>query len=183
LLSSGGEGSSSEKKKSTLHVIKLKKKKSPSKKSATSEDCSSNNKKKHRMSFLRRMLKHYHKKSQSNSEAAVISVDREDSDEPEYETVDYSPPTLNREGTEEKLQDPVPKSNNIESPDKEVHKKKLFGKQKLLRKETMLELKMKLKSRDDAVETAPTAPANEVSIIQLYSIYYFAPFQIQKFLL
>lgn len=172
LLSSGGESSTSEKKRSTLHGIKLKKKKSSSKESVTAEDWSSNNKKKRRMSFLRRMLKHYHKKSQSNSEAVVISVDREDSDEPEYETVDYSAPTLKREGTEEKLQDPVPRSNNIEIPDKEVRKKKLFGKQNLLRKETMLELKMKLKSRDCAMETAPTAPANEVSILQLHSIYY-----------
>lgn len=183
LLSSGGEGSASEKNRSTLHGIKLKKKKSPSKKSVTSEDWSSNSKKKHRMSFLRRMLKHYRKKSQSNSEAVVISVDHEDSDEPEYETVDYSAPTLKCEGTEEKLRDPVPRSNNIESPDKEVHRKKLFGKKNLLRKETMLELKMKLKSRDDAVETAPTAPANEVSILWLHCIYYFVPFQIQKFLL
>ncbi|PNF14262.1 hypothetical protein B7P43_G12201 [Cryptotermes secundus] len=161
LLSSGGESSTSEKKRSTLHGIKLKKKKSSRKETVASEDWSSNSKKKHRMSFLRRMLKHYHKKSQSNFETVVISVDREDSDEPEYETVDYSAPTLKSEGTEEKLQDPVPRSNNIEIPDKEVRKKKLFGKQNLLRKETMLELKMKLKSRDCAVETAPTAPANE----------------------
>jgi hypothetical protein len=128
------------------------------------------------------MLKHYRKKSQSNSEAVVISDDREDSDEPEYETVDYSGPTLKLESPEEKLRDPLPRSNNTESPDKEVHKKKLFGKQTLLRKETMLELQMKLKSRDDAVETAATAPANEVSILQVHSIHYFVPFQIKKIL-
>jgi hypothetical protein len=167
LLSSGGDGSSSEKKRSKLHDrIKLKKKKSPSKESVTSEDGSNNSKRKHRMSFLRRMLKHYRKKSQSNSEAVVISDDRESSDEPEYETVDCTAPMLKHEGGEEELPDPVPRSNNIESPDKEVHKEKLFGKKSLLRKETMLELEMKLKSRDDAVETTPAAPANEVSMNQ-----------------
>jgi hypothetical protein len=170
-LLSGGEGSSSEKKSSTFHAIKLKKKKKlPSKESATSEDGSNISKKKHRMSFLRRMLKHYRKRSQSNSEAVVISDDCEGSEDPEYETVDYSAPMLKHEGTE-KLQDTLPRGNNAEDPDVGIRKEKRFVRKTLLRKETMLELEMKLKSRDDAVETAPTAPASEVSMgnICLYS--------------
>jgi hypothetical protein len=178
LLSSGGEGSSSEKKRSTLNVIKLKKKKSASKESVTSENGNNISKKKHRMSFLRRVLKHYRKRSQSNSEAVVISDDREGSEDPEYETVDYSAPVLKDEGTE-KLLDTLLRSNNAEDPDKEIRKEKLFVRKTLLRKETMLELEKKLKSRDDSVETAANAPASEVSmktftfILQLHSDYYF----------
>jgi hypothetical protein len=166
-LLSSGEGSSLEKKCSTLRVIKLKKKKSPSKESVTSEDGSNISKKKHRMSFLRRMLKHYRKRSQSNSEAAVISDDCEGSEDPEYETVDYSAPMLKHEGTE-KIQDTLLRGNNTEDPDKEIRKEKQFVRKTLLRKETMLELEMKLRSRDDAAETAPTAAASEVSMKSIY---------------
>jgi hypothetical protein len=175
LLSSGGEGSSSEKKRSKLHGIKLKKNKSSSKESVTSEDGSNISKKKHRMSFLRRMLKHYRKRSQSNSEAVVISDDHEGGEEPEYETVDYSAQILTHEGTEEMPPDTLTRSNNADISDQEMRKEKVFIKKSLLRKETMLELEMKLKGRDDAVKTAPTAPtapADEVSVKQYLYLFF-----------
>ncbi|XP_021915035.1 uncharacterized protein LOC110827578 isoform X2 [Zootermopsis nevadensis] len=149
-LSSGGDGTPSKIKGSKLHGrIKFKKKDSPSKESVTLGDASSNGKKKRKTSFLRRMLKHHHKKPESNSQTLITSDNC--SDEPEYETVDYSVPTLKQDVAEEKQQpEHAARHNSTESLDKEVPKDKWYGTKSLLTEQAMLELKMKLKVRDDS---------------------------------
>jgi hypothetical protein len=164
VLLSNGDGY--EKKGSKLHVrMKLRKKKSPSKESVSSEDLSNNkNKRKRKMSFLRRMLKHYRKKPECNSEAVVISDSRRISAEPEYETIEYLDSVFNHEVTEEDLPEHAPRGKSTESLDKAVLKEKLFGTKNLLTEQTMNELKMKLKCRDNAAQIEPPVCAVEVRL-------------------
>lgn len=165
LLSSGTDGPLSDKKRSKLRVrIKLKKNKLSNKESVISEDGSNNSKKKRKMSFLRRMLKHYRTKPNYNSEALVTSDKHGSSDEPEYETVDYSAPTLKHNNVEEELPEPSADSNSTESLHKELHKEKLFGTKSLLTEQALVELKMKLKGRDDIIKSASAVPASGVSM-------------------
>jgi len=161
LLLSNGNGS--EKKGSKLHVrMKLRKKKSPNKQSGSSEDGSKNNKTKRKTSFLRRMLKHYRKKPEYNSEAVVISDSHRISAEPEYESVDYLASMLKHEVTEEELPEHASRSKITESLDKAVLKEKLFGTKNLLTEQTMNELRMKLKCRDNAAQIEPLVYTKEV---------------------
>jgi hypothetical protein len=155
LLSSGGDDTFSKIKGSTLSGrIKFKKKKLPIKESVALVDASSNNKKKRKTSFLRRMLKHYHKKPESNSETSMTADNHRSGDEPEYETVVYSVPTLKHDGIEEKQPDHAARLNSNETLVMEVHKERWYGTKSLLTQQTMLELKTKLKVRDDAAASA-----------------------------
>jgi hypothetical protein len=167
-LLSGGDGTPSKIKGSKLHGrIKFKKKKSPIKESVNSEDASSNSKKKRKTSFLRRMLKRYHKKPESNSETLITSDNRRNSDEPEYETVVYSVPTLKHDDTEEEQPERAARCNSTETLDKEVRKEKRYGTKSLLTEQAMLELKTKLKVRDDAA-----ASANQVSMEEHFPLFF-----------
>lgn len=162
LLLSNGDGS--EKKKSKLRVrMKLrKKKKSPSKETVSSEDGSKNNKRKRKISFLRRMLENYRKKPEYNSEAVVNSDSPTISAEPEYESVDYLASMLKHEVTEEELPEHASRSKSTESLNKAVLKEKLFGTKNLLTEQTMNELKMKLKCRDNAAQIESPVYTKEV---------------------
>lgn len=158
LESSGGESSPRGKKKSKLHKLKTKKKKSPNKESVDSEDGHKNTstRKKRKMSFLHRMLKHYRKKPDSQN----MSVDdAEDSEDPEYESVDYATALTVQVETENDQTQSAP--SEIESPGgsplKELHKERIFG-TNLLSEQGMMELKMKLKDKNDSVNSDAAFP-------------------------
>jgi hypothetical protein len=178
LLSSGGDGTPRITGSKLHDGIKLMKSKSPSKESITPDDASNNSKKKRKTSFLRRMLKHYRKKPQSNSETLVTSDNYRSSDEPEYETVVYSFPVLKHDDTEGERPLPAARSNSTKTTDKLVHKEKWYGKKSLLTEQTMLELKMKLKVRDDVTPFASQVSMEQRLhfVLPLHIVFCFVPF-------
>ncbi|KAJ9592277.1 hypothetical protein L9F63_001173, partial [Diploptera punctata] len=154
-LEKSDEGTLHRKKRLRILELRRKKKKSLSNESVNSEDRYMNGdkkKKKRKMSFLRRMLKHYRKKPESQ----ISTDDAEDSD-PEYESVDYAAAlTVQMETENDKTQSAPSEIESREgSPDKELHKERIFG-TNLLSEQGMRELKMKLKVRDDSVDRDAT---------------------------
>jgi len=92
----------------------------------------------------------------------VISDSHRISAEPEYESVDYLASMLKHEVTEEELPEHASRSKITESLDKAVLKEKLFGTKNLLTEQTMNELRMKLKCRDNAAQIEPLVYTKEV---------------------
>ena len=167
--SSGGESTPRKKKKYKLHKLRSKKKKSPGTESVDSEDGQKNEsmKKKRKMSFLRHMLKHYRKKTVSQ----VTTDEADDSEDPEYERVDYSAAFRAQMDRENDQTDSIP--SEVESTggstEKDVQKERIFG-TNLLSEQGMKELKMKLRVRDDS---ADRDTASQTTVFQVSVFFFF----------